>query len=391
MGLGDIYNNVPQSFAGNSANQINSAFQQAPGLYSQFQQQRQANESRMAPENIRGDFANAITRVMNGEDPAAVAREHKAQNGGGGGMGMPRPMMGAQEAASQAPMMPPQGATQNLGQSPQPSYGPATSQSAGLSMPETSIFRDPMPGGDDGAMRKPLPASNAFAMQRNPDYGPSGMPTPGPASRGMMTPQSPAEWDLALKMAPYATKERVSANKPNNTYDRFELERLKAELKGGLQNDEQDFKGGQGDKERGLKEAKQKADEEYRGKHLKYLWASMKTRNDLLEKRIEQGGIEDKLLIAKIGALSKVLASDIPAGMHPDQVTEFIDELSTDIDKAEKAAAKAPAKSSKTVTVKKSSSTKPTYKIGETYVISGKKRRVTEIEPDGTLLTIPVP
>lgn len=396
MGLGDFYNNVVQS-NGQQTSNIQGAFQNAPGLYSQYQQQRAANDARLSPDNVSDPFAQSIARIMNGEDPVQVAREHKAQQTA------PRPMMGAQEAAAQPPQQglappqaaaPPQAPVQNLGQGSglAPSYGPATQGAAQAQMPDVSVSRGPVDSNGDG-MRTPLKASNAFAMQRNPDYGPTGMPPQqpqqAPQRSGMPAPRTPAEWDIAMKMAPIMAGERKSENKPYT--DQIALELLRQRGKGTLQDDAQAATADEKTKDRAAKKEADTASNDIKDRHLQYLWASMRSRNALLEKKIEQGSIEDKVLIAKIGALAKVLSGDIPAGMNRDSVRDYIDTLQDDIDKADKEAENQPKKTTKKTTIKAESHSGPVgYKVGGVYSLGGKKRKVTGFKPDGTLITVQV-
>lgn len=371
MGLYDIYTQVPPSFQGQNRDMTMGAFNSAPQLYSQWQQQRTVNESRMAPENIRGDFASAITRVLNGEDPTQVAREHK-QN-----------MLAPQQAQPQAMYMPPGNMVQQLPQN----LGPQSYQSyqsgnyygdAPEVQPETRTL-------DFGGNRQPLPASRQFAMERAAAQE-EAQAQQEQASRGIPTPTTPAEWELALRAGAMKQQQRAMAMRPQG-YDRFELERLRQQGRERLQEGEQEFKGGEGEKERAIKEDRAAFEKEYKNKYLSYLWASMRERASMLEKKLEQSGIENKIIVAKIGALGKVLASDIPAGMNPAQVEKMIQDYSADIDAAETELGKTSTKKKE---VKASSKSTPKYEVGKVYDFGGRKGIFQGYDADGTILAKPV-
>lgn len=209
MGLGDIYNNVPQTFASGPAGQQSQAFESLPGLQDSalratYQKQANADQAYNSPSRPATHHEAAIAKYVRGlmghEDPNVPPEWIDRLKSEHGQMSTPVPM-----GQPTAP----------------PSYMGGGGPNAGTTETEPAAF------GGYGLSSTPQPATTTGVgpdangaptegLSRPPMQGRPSMPSPRPAmsNDGPMTHEDTLEY---LRMAPLFQAEsarRKEANKP---------------------------------------------------------------------------------------------------------------------------------------------------------------------------------
>jgi hypothetical protein len=267
MGLGDVYNNIPDSFSGQTSRQIGQAFQSAPGLYEQHLRSKAMEQSnadaaynsptRDATSHEQG-IGEYIKRLTNG--PEEFRRRFAQENGGATqgpqGMGAPGPQgpppqgppQGLQAQTYNGPMArPPEQMEPEIRGASRPppefaGHNPISQQADrdqfAARMRDTD---DPYGSGMDGLSAGPSRASAGFATSQ-PERRPA--PPPARMTRG--------DVDMYTKLHPFLESQRPRTGASGLTFEeRKALENLKTdgrvtveETKGGIRSGIEDQKGG---------------------------------------------------------------------------------------------------------------------------------------------------